>query len=123
MGIWGWSYGGYVTTMALEIDESNLLKCGAAVAPVTNWLMYGMYCIQSIWKKISITDLHIFSEFYKKKQKWNVTLFWYMFTPMYKVKLFPLNVASPLNDVTFFIPLVIIRDIWRTHVFFRVCRI
>ena len=41
IGMWGWSYGGYVTTMALAKDNDNSLKCGIAVAPVSNWLLYG----------------------------------------------------------------------------------
>ena len=32
VGIWGWSYGGFVTTMALEKDmgPDSLFKCGIA---------------------------------------------------------------------------------------------
>lgn len=41
IAIWGWSYGGYASAMALAKDEQNLLRCGIAVAPVTNWLYYG----------------------------------------------------------------------------------
>ncbi|XP_023940299.1 venom dipeptidyl peptidase 4 [Bicyclus anynana] len=40
IGVWGWSYGGYATTMLLIKDEEKLLACGAAVAPVTSWLYY-----------------------------------------------------------------------------------
>ncbi|XP_041976772.1 venom dipeptidyl peptidase 4-like [Aricia agestis] len=40
VGVWGWSYGGYATTMMLIKDEDRTLACGAAVAPVTSWLYY-----------------------------------------------------------------------------------
>uniref|UniRef100_S4PD31 Venom dipeptidyl peptidase 4 n=2 Tax=Pararge aegeria TaxID=116150 RepID=S4PD31_9NEOP len=40
IGVWGWSYGGYATTMLLIKDEEKILACGAAVAPVTSWLYY-----------------------------------------------------------------------------------
>jgi len=38
--IWGWSYGGYATAMALGKDSENVFKCGISVAPVTSWLYY-----------------------------------------------------------------------------------
>ncbi len=39
MGIWGWSYGGFLTNMAmLKIPE--LFRAGAAVAPVNDWRNY-----------------------------------------------------------------------------------
>jgi dipeptidyl-peptidase-4 len=39
MGIWGWSYGGYMTLMALTNNE-KVFKTGIAVAPVTDWRLY-----------------------------------------------------------------------------------
>ncbi|XP_061926464.1 dipeptidyl peptidase 4-like [Entelurus aequoreus] len=39
IAIWGWSYGGYVTSMALGAG-SGLFKCGIAVAPVAKWEYY-----------------------------------------------------------------------------------
>ncbi|XP_062313975.1 dipeptidyl peptidase 4 [Osmerus eperlanus] len=39
IAIWGWSYGGYVTSMALG-SGSGLFKCGIAVAPVAKWEYY-----------------------------------------------------------------------------------
>lgn len=39
-GIWGWSYGGYMTAKTLEMDNSHIFKCGVSVAPVTSWLYY-----------------------------------------------------------------------------------
>ncbi|XP_069472422.1 prolyl endopeptidase FAP [Ambystoma mexicanum] len=39
IAIWGWSYGGYVTSMALG-SGTGLFKCGIAVAPVSSWQYY-----------------------------------------------------------------------------------
>lgn len=39
LGIWGWSYGGFLTNMAL-LKSPDLFKAGAAVAPVNDWKNY-----------------------------------------------------------------------------------
>lgn len=39
IGIWGWSYGGYTTSMAM-VKGADVFKAGIAVAPVTSWLYY-----------------------------------------------------------------------------------
>jgi dipeptidyl-peptidase-4 len=39
IGIWGWSYGGYMTLFAL-CNAPGKLKMGVAVAPVTDWKDY-----------------------------------------------------------------------------------
>lgn len=40
-GIWGWSYGGYLTLMSmLAADGPSTFEVGAAVAPVTDWRQY-----------------------------------------------------------------------------------
>ncbi|XP_069080355.1 dipeptidyl peptidase 4-like isoform X2 [Pleurodeles waltl] len=39
VAIWGWSYGGYVSSMVLG-SNSGLFKCGIAVAPVSRWQYY-----------------------------------------------------------------------------------
>ena len=39
IGVWGWSYGGYMTLQAL-FNASDLFKTGVAVAPVTDWHLY-----------------------------------------------------------------------------------
>jgi dipeptidyl-peptidase-4 len=38
IGIWGWSYGGYLTSYALT--HSSLFRAGIAGAPVTDWRNY-----------------------------------------------------------------------------------
>ncbi|XP_045154009.1 prolyl endopeptidase FAP [Echinops telfairi] len=39
IAIWGWSYGGYVASLALA-SGTGLFKCGIAVAPVSSWEYY-----------------------------------------------------------------------------------
>ncbi|XP_059608174.1 venom dipeptidyl peptidase 4 [Phlebotomus argentipes] len=39
-GIWGWSYGGYATAMALAKDTERVFQCGISVAPVISWIYY-----------------------------------------------------------------------------------
>jgi dipeptidyl-peptidase-4 len=39
IGVFGWSYGGYMTLMMLAKDSSRV-AAGAAVAPVTDWRLY-----------------------------------------------------------------------------------
>jgi len=43
MAIWGWSYGGYLSLSALARDKKDVFKCGASVAPVTDWRLYDTY--------------------------------------------------------------------------------
>ena len=39
IGIWGWSYGGFMTNMAM-LKAAGWFKAGVAVAPVNNWRNY-----------------------------------------------------------------------------------
>jgi dipeptidyl-peptidase-4 len=39
IGIWGWSYGGFLTNMAL-LKTPDIFQAGAAVAPVNDWKNY-----------------------------------------------------------------------------------
>ncbi len=39
IGIWGWSFGGYMTALCLTVG-ADFFKTGIAVAPVTTWRLY-----------------------------------------------------------------------------------
>jgi dipeptidyl-peptidase-4 len=39
LGIWGWSYGGYMTANTM-MTEGSPFKAGISVAPVTDWKLY-----------------------------------------------------------------------------------
>lgn len=39
IGIWGWSYGGYMSSICI-LKGANVFKTAIAVAPVTNWRFY-----------------------------------------------------------------------------------
>lgn len=43
LGIWGWSYGGFMTLKTLEQDAGQTFQYGMAVAPVTDWRFYGEF--------------------------------------------------------------------------------
>lgn len=56
VGIWGWSYGGYATLMALAQDVENVFKCGISVAPPTNWLFYDTLYTERYMRLPTATD-------------------------------------------------------------------
>lgn len=39
IGIWGWSYGGYMSSLCMTLG-ADVFKAGIAVAPVSNWRFY-----------------------------------------------------------------------------------
>ena len=44
VAVWGWSYGGYLTGQILAAKGpkgQNYVKCGVAIAPVSQWELYG----------------------------------------------------------------------------------
>lgn len=40
IGIWGWSYGGFASALALARDSAHVFRCAASVAPVTDFQLY-----------------------------------------------------------------------------------
>ncbi|CAH0556834.1 unnamed protein product [Brassicogethes aeneus] len=41
IGLWGWGFGGYVTSMVLGLgNQQKIYKCGIAVSPISDWLYY-----------------------------------------------------------------------------------
>lgn len=40
MGVWGWSYGGYIAGLALA-NPMGMFQCGVSVSPVSSWKLYG----------------------------------------------------------------------------------
>ncbi|MEQ2308140.1 hypothetical protein AMECASPLE_025091, partial [Ameca splendens] len=40
VGVYGKAYGGFLSSLLL-LSHSSVIKCGVAVAPVTNWRLYG----------------------------------------------------------------------------------
>ena len=49
VGIWGWSFGGYMTAMSTMLGGS-VFKVGLAVAPVTDWRLYDtIYTERMMW--------------------------------------------------------------------------
>ncbi|XP_071329669.1 dipeptidyl peptidase 4 [Trachinotus anak] len=59
IAIWGWSYGGYVTSMALGAG-TGLFKCGVAIAPVAKWEYYdAVYTERYMGKPTDNADAYI----------------------------------------------------------------
>ena len=49
IGIWGWSYGGYMTALATA-NGGDVFRMGIAVAPVTDWRLYDtIYTERFMW--------------------------------------------------------------------------
>lgn len=50
IGIWGWSFGGYLTSLCMTKGK-GVFKTGIAVAPVTNWRFYDSIYTERYLKK------------------------------------------------------------------------
>ncbi|XP_055358999.1 dipeptidyl peptidase 4-like [Betta splendens] len=59
VAIWGWSYGGYVTSMVLG-SGSGVFKCGMAVAPVSKWAYYDSIYTERYMREPS-DNLHFYA--------------------------------------------------------------
>ncbi|XP_055621783.1 venom dipeptidyl peptidase 4 isoform X1 [Toxorhynchites rutilus septentrionalis] len=56
IAIWGWSYGGYASAMALAKDEQHVFKCAVSVAPVTDWTFYDSIYTERYMGLPTLTD-------------------------------------------------------------------
>jgi dipeptidyl aminopeptidase/acylaminoacyl peptidase len=52
IGIWGWSFGGYITTKVVEAN-SDIISLGVAVAPVTDWKYYDTVYTERFMKTLA----------------------------------------------------------------------
>uniref|UniRef100_A0A668UTM2 Dipeptidyl-peptidase 10 (inactive) n=1 Tax=Oreochromis aureus TaxID=47969 RepID=A0A668UTM2_OREAU len=57
VGVYGKAYGGFLSTL-LVLSHSSVFRCGIAVAPITNWRLYGKL-IQDFAKTLSPVIQHI----------------------------------------------------------------
>ncbi|KAJ1666811.1 Dpp4p [Coemansia sp. RSA 1813] len=55
IAIWGWSYGGYTTSRAIE-HHSDVFRVGMAVAPVTSWRLYDSVYTERYMKTPAAND-------------------------------------------------------------------
>ncbi|XP_037042079.1 inactive dipeptidyl peptidase 10 [Bradysia coprophila] len=55
VGIWGWSYGGYVSALALA-NELSLFQCGVSVSPVVSWKLYDSTYTERYLSFPNVTD-------------------------------------------------------------------
>lgn len=53
VGIWGWGYGGYTTTMVLGSQE-KVFKCGIAISPIADWLYFSKFINNLIKNRIHL---------------------------------------------------------------------
>ncbi|CAL8070496.1 unnamed protein product [Orchesella dallaii] len=57
IGVWGWSYGGFLTAMIMASkDSTDVFQCGASVAPVSSWRMYDSAYTERYMGKPNVTD-------------------------------------------------------------------
>ncbi|TPX47363.1 hypothetical protein SeMB42_g00054 [Synchytrium endobioticum] len=69
IAIWGWSFGGYLTSKVIEAD-SGVFQLGMAVAPVTDWLLYDTIYTERYMKTPAQNP-----EGYRRSAVWNMTGF------------------------------------------------
>ncbi|CAG8586218.1 1220_t:CDS:10 [Ambispora gerdemannii] len=69
IGIWGWSYGAYLTGKVVEAN-SGIFKLAIAVAPVTDWRFY-----DSIYTERYMKTPQLNRDGYRQSAIWNMTGF------------------------------------------------
>lgn len=67
IGIWGWSYGGYTSALAI-LQAADYFKAAVAVAPVTHWKFY-----DNIYTERYMSTPQLNSEGYEKSSPLNYT--------------------------------------------------
>lgn len=55
VAVWGWSYGGFVSALALA-STKNVFHCAVSVAPVTNWKLYDSAYTERYMGLPNVTD-------------------------------------------------------------------
>jgi dipeptidyl-peptidase-4 len=55
IGIWGWSYGGYLTAKTLETD-SDAFSFGISTAPVSDWRFYDTMYTERYMKTLEMNE-------------------------------------------------------------------
>ncbi|KAI3380027.1 hypothetical protein SNEBB_010086 [Seison nebaliae] len=65
IGMWGWSYGAYVTLLSLMQKESHL-NCAVFVAPVTDWLLYDSAYVERYLRYPNETNNYLLSSILNK---------------------------------------------------------
>ncbi|KAG5894537.1 hypothetical protein JTB14_026825 [Gonioctena quinquepunctata] len=55
VAVWGWSYGGFVASLALA-SSKNVFQCAIAVSPVTNWKLYDSAYTERFMGLPNVTD-------------------------------------------------------------------
>ncbi|KAF6197768.1 hypothetical protein GE061_008734, partial [Apolygus lucorum] len=56
VGVWGWSYGGFVAALLLSHPGQDVFQCGAAVAPITSWRLYDSAYTERYMGLPNVTD-------------------------------------------------------------------
>lgn len=60
IGIFGWSYGAYLTALIMtNKDRIHLFQCGASIAPVSKWELYGIHLRKKNTPVIQIDSFRI----------------------------------------------------------------
>ncbi|KAK5938665.1 Dipeptidyl peptidase 4 [Knufia obscura] len=53
IGIWGWSFGGYLTGKVVEADSEHVFSLGLSTAPVSDWRFYDTLYTERFLKSLS----------------------------------------------------------------------
>ncbi|KAI4494363.1 hypothetical protein M0802_009046 [Mischocyttarus mexicanus] len=76
VAVWGWSYGGFVATLALAHPGQNVFHCGISVAPIVSWKLHdsayaerymGLPNVTSNYKGYADSDVYNKIEYLRNK--------------------------------------------------------